>query len=146
MGIKRTSHSVYDTLYHLVWCPKYRRDIFKQAEIRERAKRLLWEVAEGYGLEIVELEVAHDHVHILLSFPPKRSIGEVAGMLKSITGRQLFREFPTLKKRLWGGEIWEDGYFARTVGSQMTSEVIEKYIQHHQDFEQGPAQLAFKLR
>jgi len=146
MGIKRTSHSVYDTGYHLVWCPKYRKKIFEREEVRERAGQLIREISEEYGFEIIELEVAVDHVHILLSFPPKRSIGEVVRIIKSISARQLFREFPSLKKRLWGGELWEDGYFARTVGDRMTREVIEKYIKHHRELEQGPAQLDLKLR
>lgn len=146
MGIKRTSHSVYDTSYHLVWCPKYRKKIFKREEIRERAKQLIGEISEEYGFEIIEQEVAEEHVHILLSFPPKRSIGEVVRIIKSISARQLFREYPSLKKSLWGGELWEDGYFARTVGDRMTREVIERYIEHHHELEQGPAQLEIKLR
>jgi len=146
MAIKRTSHAVYDTSYHLVWCPKYRKKIFRRGEIRERAEQLIREISDEYGFEIVEMEVAVEHVHLLLSFPPKRSIGEVVRIIKSNTARELFREFPSMKRRLWAGELWEDGYFARTVGDRMTREVIEKYIEHHRDLEQGPAQLEFKLR
>jgi len=82
----------------------------------------------------------------LLSFPPRYSISDVVRTLKSKSGRALFREFPRIKRRLWGGELWEDGYFARTVGDRMTKEVIEKYIEHHHLIEQGPAQLDIKLR
>jgi putative transposase len=53
----------------------------------------------------------------------------------------LFREFPRIKKKLWSGELWEDGYFARTVGDRMTRQIIDKYIKHHREIEQGPAQL-----
>jgi putative transposase len=146
MAIRRTSHAVYDTSYHLVWCPKYRKKIFERVEIRERAEQLIREISEEYGFEIIEMELAVEHVHILLSFPPKRSIGEVVRIIKSNTARELFREFPSMKRRLWAGELWEDGYFARTVGDRMTREVIEKYIEHHRDLKQGPAQLEFKLR
>ena len=146
MAIKRTSHAVYDTSYHLVWCPKYRKKIFGRGEIRERAEQLIREISEQYGFEIVEMEVAVEHVHILVSFPPKRSIGEVVRIIKSNSARELFREFPSMKRRLWAGELWEDGYFARTVGDRMTRDVVEKYIEHHRDLEQGPAQLGFKLR
>ena len=145
MAIKRTSHAVYDTSYHLVWCPKYRKKIFQQPEIQERAEQLIREISDGHGFEVVEMQVDVEHVHILLSFPPKRSIGEVVRIIKSKTARELFREFPSLKRRLWSGELWEDGYFARTVGDRMTRDVIEKYIQHHRNLEQGPAQLGFKL-
>ena len=146
MAIRRTSHAVYDTSYHLVWCPKYRKKIFGRVEIRERAEQLIREISEEYGFEVIEMELAVEHVHILLSFPPKRSIGEVVRIIKSNTARELFREFPSMKRRLWAGELWEDGYFARTVGDRMTRDVVEKYIEHHRDLEQGPAQLEFKLR
>jgi len=107
---------------------------------------LIREICEDYGFEVIELEVMEEHVHILLSFPPAKSIAEVVRIIKSKSGIGLFREFPGLKKRLWAGELWEDGYFARTVGDRMTREIIERYIAHHGDLEQGPAQLNFKLR
>ena len=145
MAIKRTSHAVYDTSYHLVWCPKYRKKIFERADIRERAEQLIREVSEEYGFEIIEMEVAVEHVHILLCFAPRYSIGAVVRIIKSNSARELFREFPSLKRRLWAGELWEDGYFVRTVGDRMTRDVIEQYIEHHRDLTQGPAQLEFKL-
>jgi len=146
VAIKRTSHSVYDTSYHLVWCPKYRKRIFEREEVRERAEQMIREIGEAYDIEILEMELMEEHVHLLVSFPPSRSIGEVVRIIKSLSGRGLFREFPGLKRKLWGGEVWEDGYFARTVGDRMTRDVITRYIQHHRDLEQGPAQLALKLR
>jgi len=144
--LKRTSHSVYDTSYHLVWCPKYRKRIFERVEVWERAKQMVGEICESYDIEIIEMEITEDHIHLLVSFPPSRSIGEVVRIIKSLSGRGLFREFPGLKKKLWGGEVWEDGYFARTVGDRMTRDVIAKYIVSHRELEQGPAQLALKLR
>lgn len=141
MGLKRASHAVYDTVYHLVWCPKYRKKIFSDETVRERAEQLIKEISEEYGIEIEEMEVAVDHVHMLVSFPPRLSIGEVVRIIKSISARELFRELPRIKKRLWAGELWEDGYFARTVGDRMTRQIIDKYIKHHRDIEQGPAQL-----
>ena len=144
--MKRTSHSVYDTGYHLVWCPKYRKKIFEREEVRGRAEQMIREICEAYGIEILEMEIEEEHIHLLVSFPPSRSIGEVVRIIKSNSGRGLFREFPGLKKRLWGGELWEDGYFARTVGDRMTRDVIARYIEHHRDLEQGPAQLTLKLR
>ena len=146
MVIQRASHAVYDTSYHLVWCPKYRKKIFEREDVKERAEQLIKEVSEEYGFGIIEMEVAIEHVHILLSFPPRYSIGEVVRIIKSIIARELFREFPMLKQKLWSGELWEDGYFARTVGDRMTREVVEKYIEHHRDLTQGPAQLDLKLR
>ena len=141
MTLKRASHAVYDTVYHLVWCPKYRKKIFQEEDVRERAEQLVKEICDEYSIEIQEMEVAIDHVHLLVSFPPRLSIGEVVRTIKSISARELFREFPRIKKRLRSGELWEDGYFARTVGDRMTRQLIEKYIKHHRDIEQGPAQL-----
>ncbi len=147
MGLKRKSHSVCDTSYDLVWCPKYRRKIFERDEVRERAGQMIGEICEAYDIEVLEMEIMAEHIHLLVSFSPARSIGEVVRIIKSHSGRGLFHEFPGLKKRLWGGEIWEDGYFVRTVGDRMTRDVIAKYIiAHHHELEQGPAQLALKLR
>ena len=146
MAIKRTSHAVYDTSYHLVWCPKYRKKIFEREEIKERVEQLMRKICAEYGFEIIKMEISVEHVHILLSFPPKHSIGDVVRIIKSISARELFRAFPSLKHRLWSGQLWEDGYFARTVGDSMTRDIIEKYIEHHRTLEQGPAQLELKLR
>jgi len=107
---------------------------------------MIRDICEIYGIEILEMEIMEEHIHLLVSFPPTRSIGEVVRIIKSQSGRGLFREFPGLKKRLWGGEIWEDGYFVRTVGDRMTRDVIQRYIKYHRDQEQGPAQLDLKLR
>jgi len=141
MALKRASHAVYDTTYHLVWCPKRRKTIFKDVEVRQRAEHLFREISDEYEFEIQEMEVGVDHVHILISFHPKYSIGQVVRTLKSISARELFREFSRIKKRLWSGQLWEDGYFARTVGDRMTRQIVEKYIRHHREDEQGPAQL-----
>jgi len=104
------------------------------------------DICEAYEIEIAEMELMEDHIHLLVSFAPSKSIGDAVRIIKSLSGRGLFREFPGLKKKLWGGELWEDGYFARTVGDRMTSEVIRRYIASHRELEHGPAQLALKLR
>jgi len=146
MVLRRTSHAVYDAQYHLVWCPKYRKQLFAQSYLRVRATELFGEIAAEYGFTILELEVAEDHVHLFVSFPPKYSIRDVIRTMKSISARELFRENPSLCKRYWKGELWEDGYFARTVGDAVTGEMIEKYIRHHRAEEQSPAQVDLDLR
>jgi putative transposase len=75
--------------------------------------------------------VAEEHIHILLSFPPRYSIARVVGIIKSISSSKIFDEFPKVKKKLWGGHFWEQGYFVRTVGEQMTDDVIRRYIDKH---------------
>src|ERR1044071_4759246 len=89
----------------------------------------------AYEITIEEMEVSPDHVHIFCSFPPRYSIAQVVSRFKSLSARAIFREYPQVKRRLWGGELWEDGYFARTVGDKVTAEVIRKYIRRHKEAE-----------
>jgi putative transposase len=140
MGLKRTSHAVYDTKYHLVWTPKYRKWILR-GDVPEKVGEVIREIAENHGFEIDTMEIAQDHMHIFLSFPPRYSISRVVGMLKSISASVIFEEHPEVKRDLWGGEFWEDGYFVRTVGDKVTAEVIRKYIEYHREEERTPRQL-----
>ena len=130
MTLKRTSHAVYDCKYHLVWAPKYRKWIHRK-DIRDRASQMFGEIALNHDFDIDTLQVSEDHVHIFLEFPPRYSISKVVGMLKSICASVIFKEFPEIKGQLWGGELWQDGYFARTVGDEITAEIIRKYNEQH---------------
>jgi putative transposase len=138
MALRRASHAVYDTKYHFVWAPKYRKWILR-GDIQEQVKSIFQEIAIANEFEIDTMEVAADHVHIFLSFPPRHSISRVVAML--ISASVIFREYPGVKKQLWGGEFWEDGYFVRTVGDKVTAEVIRKYIEYHRNHEKAPKQL-----
>jgi len=130
--LRRTSHAVYDIKYHLVWIPKYRKKLLV-GEVADYVKALLGNIAEHYGMEIDTLEVSEDHVHMLVIVPPKYSPSEVVQMMKSISAKYVFRRFPELREQLWGGEFWSDGFFVRTGGDQVTSEVIRHYIRDHAD-------------
>ena len=140
MSVQRTSHAVYDTKYHLVWAPKYRRWIVR-GDIRQRVEQVLRQIAEDFGFEVVELEVAKEHVHLFLNFPPRYSIAKVVGILKSISASQIFCEYPELKKHLRKREFWEDGYFVRTVGDAVTAAVVQRYIRYHRHEEHEASQL-----
>ncbi len=109
--------------------------------MQQRLKELFGEIAGQYDITIEEMEVSPDHVHIFCSFPPRYSIAQVVTRLKSLSARAIFREFPSIRRSLWGGEFWEDGYFARTVGDQITAEVIRRYIEHHRTEKTGDQQL-----
>jgi putative transposase len=130
MTLGRTSHAIYDTEYHLVWAPKYRKWLLR-GDIQQRVKELFVEIAVNYDIVIDTMEVVADNVYFFVSFPPRYSIARVARLFKSISASVLFQEFSELKSRLWGGEFWENGYFVRTVGDEVTVEVIRKYILYH---------------
>ena len=106
--------------------------------VAQRLRELFQEIAEAYDISIEEMEVSVDHVHLFCSFPPRLSIAQVITRFKSLSARAIFKEHPQVKKQLWGGEFWEDGYFVRTVGDKVTAEVIKKYIQRHQQDKDDP--------
>ena len=140
MTIKRMSHAVYHTRYHLVWAPKYRKWILKE-DLRDTVKKLFEEILKARDCEIEEMEIAEDHVHIFTSIPPKYSVGEMVRVLKSVSAKEIFLRYPEVKRELWGGQFWEDGYFVRTVGDKVTSEMIKNYISYHRHEEKTPKQL-----
>ena len=112
----------------MLWCPKYRERILI-GEIRGRAKELCIEIAERFDFEIDRCEVAEGHIHVLISFPPRYSIAKVAGIIKGISGSKIIKEYPKLQKKLWGGHLWERGYFTGTVGEQITDDVTRLYTE-----------------
>ncbi len=134
MGIRRTKHAVYDLKYHVVWIPKYRKDILDK-EISDYLKATFNKIAEEYGFRIDTMEVMEDHVHIFVEVPPRYSPAQVVQIMKSISAREVFKVFPDLRKQLWAGELWNDGYFVRSVGDEVTADVIRKYIEYqtHED-------------
>lgn len=131
---------MYDTRYHVVWAPKYRKWVL-QGAIRERVRELFGEIAAHHGFEMEELEGDKDHVHLFLRFPPRYSISAVGRLLNVVSAKEIRDEFPEVRKQLWGGEFWEDGYFIRTVGDKVTAEVIKKYIRFHEAKKRGVDQL-----
>lgn len=130
--LRRTKHAVYDLKYHFVWIPKYRKLLLGGATA-QRLKEIFEGIAERYEFEIDTMEVMEDHVHLFLVVPPRYVPSEVVNILKSISAKMLFKEFPAIKEQLWGGELWNDGYFVRSVGDQVTAEVIRRYIKHQHE-------------
>ena len=83
-------------------------------------------------MEIYNIEVDVDHVHLQVQIPPQRSVGRAVGILKSVSARMMFKRFAYLKRKLWAGELWEDSYTAKTVGQGVTAEMVAQYIETHQ--------------
>ena len=104
-------------------------------------REIFEEISDDFDFEIEAVEITKDHIHLFLSFPPRYSISKVVGILKSISASKVFQEFPGVKRQLWGGEFWEDGYFTRTVGDKVTADVIKKYIEYHQKEKKDSRQL-----
>jgi putative transposase len=139
MGVRRTKHAVYDLKYHLVWIPKYRKDVLS-GEVSGYLKEVFQQISEEYEFRIDTMEVMEDHVHIFVEVPPRYSPARAVQILKSVSAREAFKKFPKLRKQLWAGELWSDGYFVRSVGDKVTADIIRKYIEY-QTHEENSLQL-----
>jgi putative transposase len=118
---------VYNVNYHIVWSVKYRRKVLTQ-EIEKYLKDLFNEIARDKGFEIIMMEVGEqDHIHVFASAHPKIAPSYIVKMLKGISGRKLFLQFPEIKQKLWKGRLWNRSYYIETVGS-ISEESIKKYI------------------
>ncbi|OGE30547.1 transposase [Candidatus Daviesbacteria bacterium RIFCSPHIGHO2_01_FULL_44_29] len=127
MVVKKTHHNAYDTHYHLVFPIKYRKALLAD-DIPLAITTIAEEIAIRYDIEFEKIGYDQDHLHILASFAPKYSGSEVVGMFKSITARELFKQFPLLKKELWGGEFWSDGFYLATISERGDWQTVERYV------------------
>ena len=125
---KKLSHVVYKCDYHIVWVPKYRLRILK-GDIKELVSHDIRMLCEWKGCQVQEMNVQADHVHLLVSVPPKVSISKLMGTLKGKIAIKLFKSYPKLKKKpYWGNHFWARGYFVSTVG--LDEETIKKYVKY----------------
>jgi putative transposase len=129
MKTRRTAHTVYQLAYHFVWIPKFRAKILGGA-VGMRLKEMILEVCAEYDWEVGGLEVMEEHVHLFLSCPPRYAPAQVMNILKSLTARELYEEFPKLRKAQWSGRMWADGYYVGSSGEQVTDELIQRYIEY----------------
>jgi putative transposase len=122
--------SVYNLNYHIIWGTKYRNRILK-GNVEVALKRILYEIAEQYGFSINHMEIGKDdHIHILVSAPPKLSVINIVRWLKGISARQLFDKFPELQRsyrKQPGRHLWSPSYYVESIGT--TNELaVAKYI------------------
>jgi putative transposase len=122
---KKLAHVVWDCKYHVVWCPKYRFRILK-GDIAKSIREIIRQLCEWRKIEILAGNVQRDHVHLVISFPPKYSVAEVIGFLKGKSAIKVFDRHLYLKKRYWGRHFWAKGYCVSTVG--LDEEQIKKYV------------------
>ena len=104
-------------------------------EVSSYLKEVFERIAEEYEFRIDTMEVVQDHVHVFIEVPPRYSPAQVVQILKSVSAREVFKKFLELRKQLWAGEFWSDGYFVRSVGDKVTAAIIRKYIEYqtHED-------------
>jgi len=116
-------------LYHIVCPAKYRKKIFSN-DIEKSLKDICLEIQERYEINFVEIGVDEDHVHFLIQSVPILSISNIVKIIKGITGIEIFKKHPEIKKELWGGNLWTSGYYANTVGQYGNMEVIKRYVEN----------------
>ena len=121
------SHNVTVLLYHSAFPAKYRRAVI-DATVDQVLREVCLEIGARYQLKFLEIGTDTDHVHFLVQSVPTYSVSELVTIIKSLTAREIFRRCPDVKKKLWGGEFWTDGYFASTVGRQGNERTIGAYV------------------
>ena len=125
----RKQHNVSILLYHIVCPAKYRKAIFT-TDVDLKLKEICKDIALRYEIEFLEIGADEDHVHFFVQSVPMYSPKKIVQIIKSITAREIFRQMPEVKKQLWGGGFWSDGYFVSTVGAHASEEVIKQYVKN----------------
>ncbi len=124
---KRLSHSLYECKYHIVFCPKYRYRILKEA-IEEYVRQQVYQLCkQKEAIEVLEMNIQADHVHLVVSIPPKYAVSEFMGYLKGKLALRLFQQYESLGRRYWGRYLWARGYCVSTIG--LDEEKTRKYVQ-----------------
>ena len=124
---KRTS--VTDFNFHLVLVTKYRKEVFTTPEKHDSMVAILRRIAENKEVTISHLEVMPDHVHMMISFPPKLAPSDVVKSLKGTSAREWFKLYPETKEELWRGHLWTGSFFMSTVGN-VSKEIVAEYIEN----------------
>jgi putative transposase len=140
---RKLSHTIYECKYHLIFCPKYRYRILKD-EVREYARRQIEKlISQKEGVEIIELNVQIDHVHLVVWIPPKYSVSQVMGYLKGKLALRLLHRYERLGKQYWGRHLWSRGYCVSTVG--IDEERIREYVRWQEKKQREIEQMQGKL-
>jgi putative transposase len=122
------SHNVSVLLYHIVCPAKYRRAVYTAA-VDSKLKEVCLEISKRYEISFLEIGTDKEHVHFLVQSVAMYSPKKIVQVIKSITAREILAACPEVKKQLWGGEFWRDGYLVSTVGKHGNESAIKKYIQ-----------------
>jgi putative transposase len=128
--VRKGYHCAWQIHYHVVFPVKYRKALL-DFEVQEIIKQTASGISERYAIEMEAIGCDKDHIHLLCGAHPKLAPGRIVQIFKSITAREIYRRKPALKKELWGGEFWTDGYYVATVGERGDWDTVEKYVQSH---------------
>jgi REP element-mobilizing transposase RayT len=123
----RKSHNVWVLIYHYV-CPAKNRRVVIDRKVDEKLKEICLEIAKRYQIEFIEIGTDKDHVHFFIQSVPTYSPTKIIQTVKSLTGREIFKRAPEVKRKLRGGEFWSDGYYVSTVGRTGSEETIREYV------------------
>ena len=123
------NHTVTRLTVHVVWVTKYRYHVLT-GEVQQRCRTLLTQLCDAEDIRILKGVVSKDHVHMLIEYPPSKSVSDIVKRLKGRTSRILQQEFPELRKRYWGKHVWAIGYGAWSAGN-ITEELVAEYLEHH---------------
>lgn len=132
MELTNFSHSVGQNSYHLVWKPKYSWDIFEFPWIKKDCEAILNEAALRYKIQVYELEVMEDHVHIFVEVPPTMSVCNALNLLKGFSSYKLFQKQPWLREYFRKGHLWSPGKFFQSVGN-VTAEAMKLIFYNYFD-------------
>lgn len=122
-------HNVSECFYHIQITVKYRKALLF-LNVQQVILDTLKNYKQRYDTDISEIGFDQDHLHILCQFLPKYSGGKVIKLIKSMTAQKIFKNLPEVKKELWGGEFWTDGYYIATISNKGNKETIAKYIRN----------------
>ena len=125
--VRKGYHCAWQIHYHIVFPVKYRKALL-DSQVTNIIQETSEEIAERYPVEMEAIGYDKDHIHLLCGAHPKVAPGRIVQIFKSITAREIFRRKPSVKKELWGGEFWTDGYYVATVGERANWDTVEKYI------------------
>ena len=145
--IWKKSHNISVLIYHYVCPAKYRKVVFEK-EVDEVLKETCVEIEKRYEIKFLEIGTDKDHVHFLIQSVPTYSAKKIIQTVKSITAREIFERVPEVKEKLWGGELWTDGYYVSTVGQRGNEETIRRYVQEQgkeEEYEKLYSDEQFKL-
>jgi len=135
------SHTVWNCKYHVVFAPKYRRQII-YGKLKVEIGKILRRLCERKGIEIIEAEACADHIHMLISVPPKYSLSEIMGYLKGKSSLMIFDKFANMKYRYGNRQFWCRGYYVSTVGRN--KKAVEEYIRNQLKDDKEYEQLTMK--